>query len=192
MSWTNLKNLSGRQAAWASTAIIVFTALVLLALGRVPWCACNQIWLWSGDVASNNNSQHIADPYTFSHLLHGVGFYLALWLVFRRWSLGSRVLLAVVLEASWEILENTSLIIERYRAATISLNYYGDSVVNSIFDILAMAAAFWLVAKLPTWVTVSLVIFIELFMLWWIRDNLTLNMLMLLYPVPAIRDWQAG
>jgi len=159
-------------------------------MGQVPICKCGYVKLWHGIVFSSENSQHISDWYTFSHVIHGFAFYGLLWLIGRRWPLGLRLVLAVIIEASWEIFENTDLIINRYREVTISLDYYGDSVLNSVADILAMVAGFLAAARLPVWVVLLLIVALELFVLYFIRDNLTLNIIMLLYPLDSIRDWQ--
>ncbi len=165
------------------------TALVLHLLGRIPYCECG-IGLWTNNAWGTDTSQHFGDPYSFSHVLHGILFYLGLWIVARKLPVRYRFLIAVLLEIAWEILENTPLIINRYRAATASLDYFGDSILNATGDILFAMLGFWIAWKLPWKVTVIVTIIIELLMLYFIKDNLTLNILMLLYPVAAIRNWQ--
>jgi len=166
--------------------------VTLFAMGQVPICKCGYVKLWHGVVFSSENSQHVSDWYTPSHVIHGLAFYGMLWLVGRQWPLGLRLLLAVAIEAGWEIFENTDLVINRYRDVTISLDYYGDSVLNSVCDILAMVGGFVLASRMPVWVTVALVVALELFVLYFIRDNLTLNIIMLIHPLDAIKVWQAG
>ena len=173
-----------------SLGIITVAALVLLGMGRIPFCKCGTIAIWSSDVTSNQQSQQLADPYSFTHILHGLGFYLLTWLVAKRWPVGARLLLAVALESGWEILENTEFVLDRYRSHTLSYDYYGDSVFNSVGDILAMMAGFWLAAKLPWWGSVAAFILIDSALLFFIRDSLIVNIIMLIHPVEAIKNWQ--
>jgi len=178
---------------WAGIALIIaVAALALHLLGRVFICKCGTIRLWHGVVFSAENSQHLTDWYTPTHVLHGLVFYVGARYLLARWSLGARLLAATLIEAAWEVLENTDWIIERYRQATISLDYFGDSIVNSAFDIAAMVVGFMIAARAPVWACVVLFFAIELVLAWVIRDNLTLNIVMLVWPVEAIRVWQAG
>lgn len=172
--------------------IILLSAAYLLWIGREPICKCGYIKLWHGQVVSSENSQHISDWYTPSHVIHGFLFYGLLWLVARRLSFGWRLSIATLVEAAWEIVENSDAVIERYRAVTISLDYYGDSVLNVVADIGAMIVGFWLASRLPVWVTVALIVLFEAVTIWLIRDGLALNVLMLLWPLDWVAEWQAA
>ena len=178
--------------ALATIGVIVTAAIIELWMGRVPWCNCGYVKLWHGVVNSSENSQHISDWYTFSHVIHGIVFCALLAILARRIPWQHRFLVAVFLESAWEVFENTPFVINRYRAATISLDYYGDSVVNSMSDIGAMMLGFWLAGRVPWWVSLLLVAAMELGVGYVIRDNLTLNILMLLHPSDAVRRWQMG
>ena len=175
-----------------TAAVVLSTAVVLLWMGREPICKCGYVKLWHGVTYSSENSQHIADWYTPSHLIHGLLFFAAAWLALRWLAPGWRLLAATVVECVWEIAENTDAVIERYREVTISLDYYGDSVLNSVADIGAMVLGFWLAGRLPVWVSVAIAIGFEILTIAVIRDGLALNVLMLLWPLDAVRAWQAG
>ena len=175
-----------------SSGLVVLQALVLLAMGQPPICTCGYVKLWHGVVLSDENSQQIADWYTFSHIIHGIAFYFILWLIAPKSSVWLRFAIAITVEVGWEILENTPMIIDRYRETALAQGYFGDSVINSIFDTLAAAFGFFIARTFPVRLTVALVVALEVFVGYMIRDNLTLNIIQLLSPSEAISRWQAG
>lgn len=176
----------------AMVALVAAVGALELAMGRNPTYTRGPARVWSGDINSAENSQQLFDPYTFTHVSHGVAFYGIARLALGPQAVMLRALVAIAAEAAWEVYENTDTVINRYRAATIALGYYGDSVVNSIFDILACAVGFALAWKLPPRATAAGVIALEIALALTIRDNLALNVIMLLHPVDAIRRWQLG
>ena len=167
-------------------------AAILYMMGRVPVCECGTIRLFVNEVNSNENSQQFFDWYTLSHIIHGFIFYGLFWLIAPKAPLHVRLLLALGLEIGWELVENSNFIIERYRANTSSVDYFGDSILNSVFDTFSMVLGFFLAARLPIWVIIVTAVFFEILALIVIRDNLILNVIMLLHPFDFIRQWQSG
>ena len=184
--------MQARRTAIAAIAILAAAAAILLAMGRDAICACGAVDLWIGARDSPRTSQMLADWYSLSHVVHGLLFYAALWLVARRSPIGVRFLAALFVEAVWEVIENTPFVIDRYRETTAALGYTGDSVINSLSDITMMGLGFLAARKLPVWSSIVLLLVLEIVPLFVIRDNLALNILNLLAPVPAIAAWQAA
>ncbi|EJL53881.1 hypothetical protein PMI09_02745 [Rhizobium sp. CF122] len=182
------------QTFWfaACIAVLLIQIIAEYMMGRTPICTCGYVKLWEGTVNSSGNSQHISDWYTPSHIIHGFIFYGIAHLVLRGKPIAMRLLLALMIESGWELLENSPLIIDRYRTATISLDYYGDSILNSSMDTVFMVVGFFFASRAPVVLTIAIAIFFELFTGYVIRDNLTLNVLMLIWPIEAIKTWQAG
>ncbi len=188
------KRWIGRAPPWVYLLVIaaIFgtTALAELTMGRLPICKCGTVKLWAA-VNTPELSQQLADSYCFSHLIHGLVLYGVLHVVNRgKWPLATCLILALVAEASWEILENSNFIIERYRHSTLSLDYFGDSILNSMSDMLLCGVGFVLAAYIPAWLSVVLIVAMELIVGYAIRDNLTLNIIMLIHPSEAIKHWQ--
>lgn len=188
--WADIR---GDKYVAAAYLLIVVAAVVILRFqGRVWWCQAGDITPWSWNIWSTHNSQHIIDPYSFTHVLHGVLEFWLIGLVFRRMPLVWRLALAVLIESSWEVAENSAAVIERYRSATISLDYFGDSIINSIADIACCSLGFLIAYKLRFWRSLALFVITEILLIVYIRDSLIINIIMLLFPVEAIRSWQMG
>ena len=176
----------------AAAVVVAAMAAILAAMGRSWWCAAGDSNLWSSEVWSRHNSQHLVDPYTFTHVLHGLVFYALVWLVVRgraggvvRWWIGFAI------EVAWEVIENTDALLERYRGTTVSLDYFGDSIVNSIGDVLAYVAGYWVAGVIPVWASIVTFVLVDGALVLWIRDSLVLNVVMLLFPIEALREWQS-
>ncbi|NOT46606.1 MAG: DUF2585 family protein [Acidobacteria bacterium] len=181
---------------WPILASVMVTAVMVVVLrtqGRIWWCKSgdwaiyiNQAW------NSSHTSQHFFDPYSFTHILHGVLFFWLTGMIFSRLKTEWRFLMATAIEAAWEVFENSSYVIEKYRENTASLDYFGDSIMNSVGDLIACAAGFWIAAKLGWWKSLIFFAFVEMVLLLWIRDGLLLNLLMLIYPIEGIKSWQTA
>ncbi|MDX3924646.1 MAG: DUF2585 domain-containing protein [Shinella sp.] len=185
-------NRSVAKSLGLATAAIAVTAVILHLMGRIWICKCGYVKLWHGVVVSSENSQHLTDWYTPSHIIHGILFYGLFTLLLPRAGLPVRMALALLVECAWEIFENTDFIINRYRDATISLDYFGDSVINSSADIAAMVVGFFLASRLPVWASIAMIVLFEALTIWLIRDGLALNILMLVWPLEAVKQWQGG
>jgi len=178
---------------WIAVAVIVAAAVVTLNFqGRVWWCQAGDYMPWAWNIWSSHNSQHVIDPYSFTHVLHGVLEFWLIGLLFRRVPLAWRFVIAIFIESSWEVAENSSYIINRYREETLSLDYFGDSIINSIADIVACGLGFVIAYKIRFWWSLALFFATELILVLTIRDSLILNIIMLLYPLESIKAWQIG
>jgi len=181
-----------RRSLLFALLVVGLAAAIELAMGRHPICTCGTIELWVGERDSPKTSQMLSDWYSLSHVVHGLLFYAALAIAARRWPLEWRFVAAVLVESCWEVLENTPQVIERYRSTTAASGYTGDSVINSVSDILMMVVGFALARKLPVWGAVLLLLVLEIVPLVVIRDNLTLNIWSLVAPSKALQAWQAA
>lgn len=181
---------AARRPILAALAVFPLLAVLMWSMGRSPLGPDGTFGWWTSNIWGPQCSQRLADAYAFSHIIHGMAFYGLLWIFARRLSVPVRYLIAVILEAGWELLENSPVIINRYRDATMALGYSGDSILNSTGDLLMMSLGFFLAWRLPVWLTVLAVLVMEIGCALWIRDNLTLNIIMLIHPVEAIKDWQ--
>jgi hypothetical protein len=190
MLWRDRLNFA--LYAPAGAGFIALQAVVLLAMGLPLICACGSVDFWHGNPSGPETSQHLTDWYTYTHVIHGFGFYLLLWLVVPQSSYGLRLALAIGIEAGWEILENTPFVMDRYRQSALARGYLGDSVVNSVFDTLAMIAGFVWARIAPLWSSILFVAALELFLGYMIRDNFTLNVIQLIYLTDTISSWQSG
>ena len=188
--WADVR--SNRTAVVVYALIIASAVTILYFQGRVWWCQVGDMSPWSWNIWSTHNSQHIIDPYSFTHVLHGVLEFWLIGLVFRRMPLAWRLALAIFIESSWEIAENSTMVIERYRSATISLDYFGDSIINSIADIVCCSTGFVIAYNLRFWKSLALFLTTEAILVFWIRDSLLINIVMLLFPIEAIKQWQIG
>ncbi len=187
-----MTSISTRTAILCVLGLVALQAFALYLFSQPPICTCGYVKLWEGVVSGSGNSQHLTDWYTFSHIIHGFIFYLGLWYLFPRLSVWQRLVLAVGIEVSWEILENTPMIVQHYRAQALSQGYTGDAIINSVSDSLAMALGFFVAWRLPVLATISIALGLEIFVAYEIRDNLALNIINLIYIFPPIAAWQSG
>ena len=194
LRWFGIRSRRANVASdFAIAVAIVSVGMALeLAMGRTAFYKNGPVRLWSGDITSDQNSQQVFDPYSFTHVIHGAAFYGLTRLVPVTRALGPAAIAIVTLETAWEVYENTNQVINRYRAETVSLGYYGDSMLNSFFDIVACMVGVALAWRKRPWMTLSWVVMVEAILALWIRDNLTLNIIMLIHPIQAIKAWQMG
>ena len=193
--FTNIKNsFTKKLLLYLLIGVLLILGMVVteFLMGRLIICKCGYVSLWYNNANGPGNSQHIFDWYTFSHIIHGMVFYGLLWLIARRLPPQTRFILALVIESAWEILENSPFIIDRYRTATFAIDYYGDSIINSVSDVLAMCFGFILARKFRIWIIIILIIAMELFVGYMIHDNLSLNIINLIHPTETIKNWQAA
>jgi hypothetical protein len=185
-------NLFERRTMILIVMIVVAATVMLAIQGRVVWCESGDLWPWSWATMSRHNSQHVLDAYSFTHILHGMLEFWLIGLVFRRVPLAWRFVIAIFIESTWEVVENTDYVINRYREATISLDYFGDSIINSLADIVFCGVGFVISRALGFWKSLAVFVATETVLLFTIRDSLILNIIMLVYPLDAIKKWQGG
>ena len=174
----------------ALVAVLLAATFQLRNQGRSWWCSCGQPFFWAGDIWSSHNSQHLLDPYAFTHVLHGFLFFWLLSLLLPRRSQLWQLWLAILLEALWEVFENTEFTIQRYRETTAALGYYGDSVANSLSDVAMCGIGFLIAQRLGVFRSLLMFALTEVVLLIWIRDSLLLQILMLIYPIDWLKEWQ--
>jgi hypothetical protein len=190
MSETSDKKL---ELAYLLTVLLIpITAILLYSQGRVWWCKIGDYAIWSSDIWGSHNSQHLLDPYSFTHILHGVLYFWLINLILRKISLSWQFFVAILVGSSWEILENSSFVINHYRTATLSLDYFGDSIFNAISDIFCCGIGFWIAYYLRFWFSLLFFVAVEIVLLFWIKDSLIVNIIMLVFPIEAIKNWQIG
>ena len=186
------RGLIEKTPALVCLGIVVLSIVILSLQGRVWWCQAGDYVPWAWNIWSTHNSQHVIDPYSFTHILHGVLEFWLIGLIFRRVPLAWRFVIAILIESSWEVAENTNYVINRYREATISLDYFGDSIINSVADIVCCATGFVIAYKLRFWRLLALFVVTEMILVLTIRDSLVINIIMLIYPIEVIKQWQIG
>ena len=173
-------------------ATVVLMIVQLRWQGRIWWCNLGDYSPWSSDAWGSHNSQHLFDPYSFTHILHGILYFWLISLVFRKMPIVWQFFLTIFIASAWEVLENTNAVVEHYRTATLALNYYGDSIFNSFGDVISAAIGFWIAYKLRFWRSLALFLLTEIVLLFWIRDSLLVNIILLIYPIEAIKIWQGS
>lgn len=171
-------------------AVLLLMGVALWAEGRLLICSCGEFKLWISDTCSSDNSQHLADPYSFTHILHGFLLFWLVLLLFRNIAPAWQLSLALALEAAWEVFENTPFVIDRYRVETAALGYQGDTIVNSYGDLACAWIGFLIARKLGIWKSIVVFLLIELVLVIWIKDGLLLQILMLIFPLQTIKLWQ--
>lgn len=196
MTETNIANIfnrfSGKLSSILTVATVFLMVVILRAEGRIWWCKLGDYKPWTSEAWGAHTSQHFLDPYSFTHILHGVALFWIISLILKKQTFGWRLFLAIFVESTWEILENSSHVIKKYRENTASLDYFGDSIFNSVGDVFVCGVGFYIAEKLKLWWSLAFFFLVEIVLLIWIHDSLLLNIIMLIYPIKAIKDWQTG